>query len=327
MAKGAPLPIFIFSLVVFLVLGGFLGRVLGPELRDQKDRLERIEQKLADIEASISLLHFSAEVKGQPLDAILSHLEFWAKKREKSRPSIVDQQIIDEKIDRGVQALRKIGPTGALAVQAAFFLPENRNKQEFRQILLEVMPHLDRDKALKLADKVLRDPGFNSNLRSVAARTLLEIDKRAAGRALAAIIKRETHRGVRNPDPRFQKYSSGGYPDFHNLIHYYIESDHDAKTETLLLVLGTYGHNAATYNAIIRGLETMKNKRVVPYFKRYFASGLGDLGNPLVRRNLARAIVTISGSAACEWLKKSLTTERDRGMQAFLSTLYSANCR
>ena len=125
MQRSPALPIFLFSAALILALGIWLDQALLPQLRLQNEQLADLNHRVERVQNELSLLHFSAEIQGEPLDRVLEHLEFWAQQRDDKRPSVIDEDIYEEKLERGRRALQfDSAPSVFDRVWLEFKLPE-----------------------------------------------------------------------------------------------------------------------------------------------------------------------------------------------------------
>lgn len=334
MGKSTPLIVFCASFAVLLLLGIVVRWELLPELRTYRKALEGVGERLDRIEEYLALEHFSREPGGRPVEAVLEHLRFWSDREEEYGSSIVEQPILQEKIRLAMTALKKLGAPAYQAVVDEFQQTASDPKQrEYRKRLLKVLRELDPRRAKELCSRLLGTSGRDPQIRTEAAQILLDLDPVSAGAKIRHVILNESYRGPRHRLPTGEardlppglKFS--GYPGFFNLVNIYLRSRDQEKVEVLLLLLRTDGHDIATLQAAIQGLEEKKAISALPRMKDMFEHPKTvQQSNTYVRRRLAHAVVRIAGTDACPWLKEMFAQESDGAVRRVLSQLLKAHC-
>lgn len=328
MQRSLALPLFALSFVLLLGLGLWFDRAVLPALHEQNERLAGIERRLEGLERSMALLHFSAEVEGEPLDRVLEHLEYWASKRDESRPSIVDEEIFAEKLRRGQLALERLGPSSFPRLEIEFGLAENLEKQGYRMELLHAMRAVDPQAALPFYRRVVENAQLASRFRTEAARMMVEMDANFAAEVLQRVLLMNNTGGLRHPDPNMQGLVRRNFPGYDDILRYYMRTPHTARFDTLVSILNTRDYQIGTYNAVVRHLGELGDPRAIPLLKQRFDEGplTAESMNPYFRSLCAKTVVSLAGSEACEWLKSRIRIERDQTIVGTLAALISKHC-
>lgn len=332
MAKSNPVPIFLLSLVVFAGLGAWLHWRLDPMLDSHRESLNRISARLDRIEDSVELLHFGRDPEGWPVEAVLGYLETWANREQQYGNSLLEQPVLEERIGRGLAALRALGRPAYAAVEKRYLeLGKDAERLPYRKRLLEVLTDLDPNKTRDFLIAQMTDVGAPSQLRTKAGSLLLRVDPDIAGAKLRQILLTENYRGARHAAPGSGGATIAGYPGFSNLVNLYLRSRDAGKSDTLLVLLRTKGHDIATYQAAVDGLIEAKDPESVETIKALFdnttaSEKTNEQRNALLRRKLARAVVEIEGRVACPWLQAQFANEGDGAVQSFLSQLLKQWC-
>ena len=334
MKKSSALPTFVLSLALFLGVGAYLHFEVLPTMRLGDERLGRIEAKLAAVEDSIALMHFSRDPKGAPAEVILDYLEYWTEREAQYGSSHIERPVILEKMDRGTRALRALGPSAYDAVVAGFEATASDEKKiPYRKRLLKVLRALDVERAKPLCVAQLTTLGLHPEIRTTAGQMLLEIDKGLAGAKLRQIILNETYRGARHTHPAAgggnvpKGLQFTGYPGFFNLVNLYKQSSDDGKTDVLLVVLNTTGHDVATMQAAVDGIIEKKSSEAVAPLKKIFEEPKYHVHrDPMLRRKILLAVVEIEGTLACSWLKERLGVEADQQISSLIGQFLNQYC-
>lgn len=328
MGKNSPIPLFFVCIALFGAIGAWLHWQLLPTLERQGEELAEMRQRLTRIENSIELLHFGRDPEGWPVDAVLEYLETWAKREQQYGNSLVEQPVLDMRINRGLAALRALGTPAYDAVERTYVeSAKQRERTPYRKRLLRVLRELNpkRSEALLVAE--LRRHGAPSPIRNTAAELLREIAPERAAQQMRQILLTENYRGARHPTGLRAGAAVAGYPGFAMLVGEYLRTRDPGKADTLVVVLRTVGHDVATYQAAADGLIEAKNPETVDTIKKVFeAPETNEQGNALLRRKLARAVVEIQGAVACDWLKAQFARETDGAVRSFLSQLLKQWC-
>ncbi|MCB9890695.1 MAG: HEAT repeat domain-containing protein [Planctomycetes bacterium] len=329
-----PIPVFLASLAVFAGIGAWLHWRLLPALDAQTERLRGIEQRLDRIENSVELLHFGRDPEGWPVEAVLGYLETWAEREQQYGSSILEQPVLEEHIGRGVAALRAIGPSAYDQVERRFVdIARDPKQTPYAKRLLRVLAQLDPQKCRDFLVAQLTDVGMHSPIRTCAGELLQGIDAELAGAKIRQILLTENYRGSRHGIPTGTTKTGGvpvrGYPGFASLVNLYLRSHDSGKSDTLLVVLRTPGHDVATYQGAVDGLIEAKDPESVETIRKIFEGGPEttlEQRNALLRRKLARAVAEIQGTLACPWLREMFARETDEAVRMHLGQLLQQWC-
>jgi len=331
MMKGSTLTNYLLIVAAIVGFGLYQRTVVVPEVRAARKALKSTREDLARIEQSVALLHFRDDPKGKPVEAILAHLDFWAKKLAKYGNSLVERPTIDANIRRGMDALLAIGPRAFPILRKAFFDKSNENNEkiELRRQILFAMRDLAPEKTKELATQLLLDMSRASTIRVVCAELLLELDKDHAGDVLRRVILRETHIGPRQAlNPNLGGHIVHGFPGYSNLISYFLQSNYPAKDDVLLNVLGRGpAIDVPTLITVTQGLRMLHSKAALEPLKQAFHGSAMAYRDPMFRRHCINAIAEIGGSKACSWLREQYAKETDPNLERVFQQVLAANCR
>ena len=335
-----PILAFVLGLAVLSLVGSYVHLLLLPALRKQRDALQSIGGRLDRIEESMSLFHFSRNPEGQPIDAILEHIEFWTEEEGRSGGNVLERSNIRKKLEMGKKALLALGAQSYPRIVEAFFDPKNakRNRFQHRNVLLTLATEVDPERGEDLCYRLLLTPGALSGVRVLAARKLLVMDAQRAGIALRKVILAERSQGqptsnlpyIEEGEPRaLPKGASSGhyFSGFATLISYFMRSSYPGKEDTLLSVLRQAYHDGPTYVAAITGLRKLESTRATELLKSIFAKELSGRDLPQIRRKALRTLVDLEGAKLCSWLKDRKTREVDPTTKTVLTRLIRENCR
>mgnify|MGYP001232409364 CR=1 FL=1 len=332
MAKSNPLPAFLASLALFAVIGAWLHWRFLPAIDAQTARLAEVNERLDRIENSVELLHFGRDPEGWPVEAVLGYLATWAEREQQYGNSILEQPILEERIGRGIAALRAIGAPAYVAVEERFLaIANDKTQTPFAKRLLRVLCDLDRQRCRDILIAHLTDVGMQSAIRTAAGELLLDIDPELGGAKIRQILLTENYRGARHSVGSGPSggLAVGGYPGFSSLVNLYLRSRDAGKADTLVVVLKTAGHDVATYQAAVDGLIEAKNPETVETIQNIFQGGSSvtiEQRNALLRRKLARAVAEIQGALACPWLREKFAEETDDSVRMNLGQLLQQWC-
>jgi hypothetical protein len=329
MQSRSSLALFLLSLVLMLGVALWFNQVLLPELREQNERLAQLEAQNQRIESTVSLLYYSADVKDQPFEAILERLEFWTERRSKSKPSVIDEDIYKEKIQRAQAAMQRLGAGIYPRLLLAYQLPENQEKSGFRLELLRMLRSIDPKKALRDYELTVRNPASPSLFRIEAARMMLDLNSERAASVLQAVLLSSSVRGARHRDAISAAASSQTFAGYDTLLGYYLRTSHVSRFETLTRILSIRDHDISTYTAVVVALNELNDKRAIPVLKELYESGAPTKKgprNPYLMRRTIEAVARLAGKDACSWLEPLLLKEPDRAMQSVISQLISRYC-
>lgn len=332
MKQSSPLAIFLLCFVLFGALGAYLHWGLLPEVRRHNATLESVDRRLAGIEESLALAHFSRDPDKEPIPAVLAHLKFWCDREDQYGSSLIERPILLRNMKLAMNALRRSGAPAFDQLEDAFYKTAGDKQQtQFRKRLLRVMKDLDKDRARELAASVLSTPGTDPEVRIVGGEVLLALDPALAGDKLRNVILQETARGVRHVMPTSNGLHPGlkfrGFPGFFNLINLYLKSRNEAKEDVLLTVLRTEGHSTATLLAALEGLTAKGTKSSITHLKNlYDEPATTEHRNVYVRQRMVRTIVSLEGTKACGWLVEQLTKSGQPAVQRVIKQLLKSKC-
>jgi hypothetical protein len=305
----------------------FQRQAIVPELRAQRQLLERLAEETEQIRFATKLLHFDRP-PGPTFDNIMAHLRFWTDKSGTMGGSAVDRPHIEARLQDGLDAIQGLGPPAYAQVEAAFLAADGAEEDQLRKLLLKALAKIDPEQAAPFIENVLRrrlPAAISSGLRVIAADELLAIDAPRAGEALKDVLLTENVRG------QVRDYASGAVdyanPGFFNFVGRFLASPYPQKEDVLLQMLSNTLHDVPTLQEVMDGLAKLKSRGAEDRLKEILENRSHPAySTPLFRGRAVRTLAAVLGAEACGYFREQLALEKDAKVRQILGDMIKETC-